>query len=96
MRGYRKEWLKGEVALVPSGMMEGKRNLSLLDLRLWVGGGDSTGFEVGRRWRQRIWDGWPAVETRGFRTGRSWVSSLILELLSSLSLMVDPMSGFLC
>ena len=53
MKGYKKEWLKGEVALVPLGMMEGKRNLSLLDLRLWVGGGDSTGFEVvGRRWRQ--------------------------------------------
>nr|POE88712.1 hypothetical protein CFP56_55444 [Quercus suber] len=95
MRGYRKEWLKGEVALVPSGMMEGKRNLSLLDLRLWAGGGDSTRFEVCRRWRQRVWDGRPAVETRGFGTGGSKVSSLILELLSSLSLIVDPMSRFL-
>ena len=33
--------------------------------------------------------GWPpAVETGGFGTGGSWVSSLILELLSSLSLIV--------
>ena len=40
--------------------------------------------------------GWPpAVETGGFGTGRSWVSSLILELLGSLSLILDPMSGFL-
>ena len=96
MRGYRKEWLKGEVALVPSGMTEGERNLSLLGLGWPVGGGDSTGFEVvGRRWRQRLWDGRPAVETGGFGTGGSWVSSLILELLGSLSLIVDPMSGFL-
>ena len=69
MRGYRKEWLKGEVALVPLGMMEGKRNLSLLDLRLWVNGGDSIGFEVvDQRWRhlgwpadggdRRVWDQW--------------------------------------
>ena len=34
-------------------------------------------------------------EDGGFGTGGSWVSSLILELLSSLSLIVDPMSGFL-
>ena len=41
--------------------------------------------------------GWPlAVEIGGFGTGGSWVSSLILELLNSLSLIVDPMSGFLC
>ena len=53
VRGYRKEWLKGEVALVPSGMMEGKRNLSLLGLGWPASGGDSIGFEVvGRRWRQ--------------------------------------------
>ena len=52
MRGYRKEWLKGEVALVPSRMMEGKRNLSLLGLEWPASSGDSTGFEVvGRRWR---------------------------------------------
>ena len=96
MRGYRKEWLKGEVALVPLGMMEGKRNLSLLDLRLWVDGGDSIGFEVvDQRWRQRVWDGQPMMETGGFGTSGSWVSLLILELLNSLSLIVDPMSGFL-
>ena len=53
MRGYRKEWLKGEVAPVPSGMMERKRNLSLLGLGWPTSGGDSTGFEVvGRQWRQ--------------------------------------------
>ena len=34
-------------------------------------------------------------EDGGFGTGGSWVSLLILELLSSLSLIVDPMSGFL-
>ena len=27
------------------------------DLRWWAGGGDSTGFEVGQRWKQRVWDG---------------------------------------
>ena len=46
MRGYRKEWLKGEVAPVPSGMMERKRNLSLLGLGWPTSGGDSIGFEV--------------------------------------------------
>ena len=42
MRWYIKEWLKGEVALVPLGMMEGKRNLSLLGLGWPVSDGDST------------------------------------------------------
>lgn len=32
------------------------------DLRWLAGGGDSTGFGVGRRWRQEDL-GWPAVET---------------------------------
>ena len=27
------------------------------DLRWWADGGDSSGFKVGRRWRQRVWDG---------------------------------------
>ena len=35
------------------------------DLRWWASGGYSTGFEVGRRWRQRVWDGRLAVETGG-------------------------------
>ena len=47
MRGYRKEWLKGEVAPIPSGMMEGKRNLSLLGLGWPAGSGD-----------RRLWDLW--------------------------------------
>ena len=51
MRGCKKEWLKGEVALIPSGMMEGRRNLSLLDLRLAGGGGRGFGM-AGQQWRQ--------------------------------------------
>ena len=37
-------------------------------LRWLAGGGDSKGFEVGRRWRQDDL-GWPA----GSRDGRLWV-----------------------
>ena len=50
---------------------------------------------IGNEAPKLLWVGQPTLEIGGFGTGGSWVSSLILELLSSLSLIVDPMSGFL-